>query len=124
MDEIYNRDEEDIIDSVNLKLEFITTDNNNIRAPEIQSIDVNIIFWSYSTDYPIPFEIGYDFYTNEQNQDEIIKDPVEITRNNLQILKDQVSNYISFVKDNKISLSRDAFLYLKSIKSLGVKKIP
>ena len=123
MDEIYNRDEEDIIDSVNLKLEFITTDNNNIRAPEIQSIDVNIIFWSYSTDYPIPFEIGYDFfYTNEQNQDEIIKDPVEITRNNLQILKDQVSNYISFVKDNKISLSRDAFLYLKSIKSLGVKK--
>ena len=64
------------------------------------------------------------FYTNEQNQDEIIKDPVEITRNNLQILKDQVSNYISFVKDNKISLSRDAFLYLKSIKSLGVKKIP
>ena len=34
MDEIYNRDEEDIIDSVNLKLEFITTDNNNIRAPD------------------------------------------------------------------------------------------
>ena len=122
MDEIYNRNKEDIIDSIKLKLEFITTDNN-IRAPEIQSVDVNIIFWSYSTDYPIPFELGYDFfYTNENNQDEYIKDPVEITRSNLQNLKDQVSNYISFVKENKISLSRDTFLYLKSIKSLGVKK--
>lgn len=122
MDELYNRSQEDVIDSLKLKLEFISNDSN-IGVPQIQSVQTNIVFWSYSTEYPIPFELGYDFfYTNPENQDEIIRNPVEITKNNLQITKDQVSNYISFVKDSKISLSRDAYLYLKSIKTLGVKK--
>lgn len=122
MDELYNRSEEDLIDTLKLKLEFISSDSN-IRAPQIQSVYTNLVFWSYSSEYPLPFEIGYDFfYTNPENQDEFIRDPVEITKNNLQIIKDQVSNYISFVKDNKISLSRDGYLYLKAIKTLGVKK--
>ncbi|RCK58842.1 hypothetical protein Cantr_07233 [Candida viswanathii] len=122
MDQLYNRSEDDVIDTLKLKLEFVTTDSN-IRAPQVQSVYTNIVFWSYSTEYPIPFEIGYDFfYTNPENQDEFIRDPVEITKNNLQMIKDQATNYIAFVKDNKISLSRDAYLYLKSIKTLGVKK--
>ena len=109
MDEIYNRDEEDIIDSVNLKLEFITTDNNNIRALRFNPLMLILYFGHIVLIIQFHLKLVMIFYTNEQNQDEIIKDPVEITRNNLQILKDQVSNYISFVKDNKISLSRDAF---------------
>lgn len=60
MDELYNRSEEDLIDTLKLKLEFISSDSN-IRAPQIQSVYTNLVFWSYSSEYPLPFEIGYDF---------------------------------------------------------------
>ncbi|KAG7665208.1 CPA1 [[Candida] subhashii] len=122
MKEIYNRDEGDLINSVDISLHFLPNDST-IKPPQISSIEANVVFWTYYTEYPLPFELGYDFfYTNPQGDDKLINDPAEITRINLQTLKDQVANYITFLKLNELYVSRDSYLYLKSIKSLGVKK--
>ncbi|EGW30775.1 uncharacterized protein SPAPADRAFT_142942 [Spathaspora passalidarum NRRL Y-27907] len=123
MDELYHRDKQDIIDEIDISLIFASVDAG-MKPPIITSIETNLVFWSYSTEFPLPFELGYDFfYTSPSEGHEYdIDNPVEITKNNLQKLKDHVGVYIHFLKENDIYLSRDSFVYLKSIKSLGIKK--
>lgn len=159
--DLYNRDDDDIINSLDLSLTFNPSDSS-VKPPQISHIETNVIFWSYNADYPLPYELGYDFfYTSPQRdnnssdstanndslkpltsnslnpantlkksesitQEEFFRHPqegeVETTRKNLQTLKDQALNYIQFLKASQTYLSKNLFLYLKGIKSLGVKK--
>ncbi|KAK6464104.1 ubiquitination pathway protein, partial [Scheffersomyces coipomensis] len=124
MSELYNRDENDNISSIDISVIFNALGNDaTIKPPQISYIEVNVIYWSYYTEYPLPFELNYDFfYTNPEEDDKKHNDYVEITRKNLQGLKDQVGNYIQFLKSNQKFVSKNSYLYLKSIKSLGIKK--
>ena len=165
--DLYNRDVDDIINSIDLSLVFNPTETT-VKPPQISYIETNIIFWSYNADYPLPYELGYDFfYTNPEQEsqrgdnslypkasnivdpqssnpihpqssnkssqtpeqfkeEEVYRNPqedeVQTTRKNLQTLKDQALNYINFLKSSGTYLSKNSFLYLKGIKSLGVKK--
>jgi hypothetical protein len=122
MSELYNRDNDDLIQALDLDLLFTPIDSS-IKPPNIASVDVNIVFWSYNTEYPLPFEVGNDFlYTNIDEEDKLNDDSVEITRKNIQHLKDRAFNYISFLQSNDIEVSKKSYLYLNSIKSLGIKK--
>ncbi|KAI5965734.1 uncharacterized protein KGF55_001097 [Candida pseudojiufengensis] len=117
MEELYNRSEEDLLDYLVVDLSF---ECERDTKPPSMTIDTNIIIWSYKTEYPLPFEMGYDFFY--KSHDKVPNDPVETTKRNLQYIKDQVSNYINFIKSNSIYISKDSFMYLKSIQKLGIKK--
>ncbi|KAI5955139.1 hypothetical protein KGF54_001700 [Candida jiufengensis] len=117
MEELYNRKEEDLLDYLDVQLIF---ESEHDTKPPPMTIDTNIIIWSYKTEYPLPFEMGYDFFY--KSHDRLPNDPVETTQKNLQYIKDQVSNYINFIKTNSIYVSKDSFMYLKSIQKLGIKK--
>lgn len=119
INDLYHRDEEDFSRSINVCLEFEPLDSSS-KPPSIASIDVNIVSWSFRSDYPLPCTIEYDFFyeslssKEETNQSEIVK-------NNLQQVKDQTANYIHFLKSNRTFISKNSYLYLKSIKTLGIK---
>lgn len=122
MSDLYNRDEDDLIQSLDMDLLF-SPNEAGIKPPPIANIDINVVVWTYSTESPIPFEIGYDFlYTNVDEDDKLTDNAVEITRTNLQNLKDRAYNYLSFLQANDIEISKKSFLYLSSIKTLGIKK--
>ncbi|KAK6454821.1 ubiquitination pathway protein [Scheffersomyces xylosifermentans] len=119
---IYNRSESDIISSLDISLIFDPVENS-AKPPQISFVETNVVFWNYYTEYPLPFELGYDFfYANPDEKSNKAQDSIEFTKNNLQELKDQVSNYIHFLKTNQVFVSKNNYLYLKSIKNLGVKK--
>ncbi|EAZ63488.2 ubiquitination pathway protein [Scheffersomyces stipitis CBS 6054] len=120
--DLYNRDDNELIQSLDVCIEFDSLDNST-KPPHISHIDTNVVFWSYYTEYPLPIELGYDFfYSNPEEAERNINDSVTITRNNLQGLKDRVNNYINFLKTNSVYVSKNSYLYLKAIKHLGVKK--
>lgn len=120
--ELYNRDENDIIRSLDLLLTFNPSDSAT-KPPQISFIETNLVFWSYNTEYPLPIKLEYDFfYSNPSLDHSQSLDDVEFTRSNLQSLKDQVYNYIHFLQSNQTYISKASYLYLKSIKSLGIKK--
>lgn len=119
--DLYYRSQDEIIQSVDISLIFIPSDNST-KPPQISSIEANIIFWSYNCDFPLPLELSYDFFYTHPNEKNESNDDVDITRNNLQSLKDKANTYIQYLRDNLVIVSKDAFLYLKSIKSLGFKK--
>lgn len=120
--DLYNRSEADILSSADILLSFVPFDNAT-KPPQISSIETNLVFWTYNTEFPLPVKLEYDFfYTNPDEGKSKLLDDVEITRNNLQSLKDQVYNYIQFLQANKIYISKTSYLYLKSIKTLGIKK--
>ncbi|CUM50481.1 unnamed protein product [Debaryomyces fabryi] len=120
--DLYNRSESDVLGSVDILLSFVPFDNAT-KPPQINSIETNLVFWTYNTEFPLPVKLEYDFfYANPDENKSKLLDDVEITRNNLQSLKDQVYNYIQFLQANKIYISKASYLYLKSIKTLGIKK--
>lgn len=123
--ELYNRNEEDLLRSVNITLQF-TANDSATRPPPISYIEANVVCWSYNSEYPLPVKLLYDFYYAppcRKPEDEYLEvDEVEITRSNLQWVKDQVSHYISFLKANKTYISRDSYLYMKAMQTLGIKK--
>lgn len=131
--ELYNRDEKDLLRSVNITLQF-TAHDNATKPPAIGYIEANVVCWSYNSEYPLPVKLLYDFYYTSPEKDQARNeqkpksdhhekvDEVERTRSNLQWVKDQVSHYISFLKTNKTMISRDSFLYIKAMQTLAIKK--
>lgn len=120
--DLYNRSASDVLNSVDIVLSFVPFDNAT-KPPQIDSIETNLVFWTYNAEFPLPVILEYDFfYTNPDESKSKLLDDVEITRNNLQSLKDQVYNYIQFLQANKIYISKTSYLYLKSMKTLGIKK--
>lgn len=123
--DIYNRTPDDIISNVDIEVVFDPS-NNSVTPPLISSIEFNVVLWSFNTEYPLPFSMEYDFFYGDARPDArsqpAIADDVEITRLNLSSLKEQGSHYIQFLKANKTFISKNSYLYLKAIKSLGVKK--
>lgn len=117
---IYNRDDQDVSKLVEISLVYESI-NSGTRPPEIVSIEVNIVAWSFKTDYPLPFEFNYDFFYECLGRNETNK-ATDITKENLQTIKSQTNNYIDFLKANKTFISKNTFLYLKSISTLGIKK--
>ncbi|KAI3403374.2 hypothetical protein KGF56_003795 [Candida oxycetoniae] len=113
----HDRDYGNMLKHVDIILNF-----EGDSKPQISSIDVNIVIWSYSTEYPLPFEMGYDFFYKNHNGGKPSSDPTETTKDNLQYLKDQVSRYIDFIRNNSIDVTKESFSYLKSAQKLGVKK--
>lgn len=122
---IYHR--KDNLTEVEIELVFEPNNNSN-KPPLISQLETNLVFWSFNTEYPLPIEMNYDFFYKNgekievKNPEASEEDDVEITRKNLQALKDQAKNYINFLKVNKTFISKSSFLYLKAIKSLGIKK--
>ncbi|WLF80198.1 ubiquitin ligase-binding protein bul1 [Lodderomyces elongisporus] len=117
MERVYNQHTEEVLKHIDAQLTF----EGNSR-PQIVSIETNIVIWSYSTDYPIPFDIAYDFFYKNHDGTVPSTDPVVTTTKNLQFLKDQVAHYIEFVKDSGIELDKESYIYLKSAQKLRVKK--
>lgn len=121
VNKLYNRDDDDFSHDIDVSLVFQSNDAS-VKPPAIESIDVNLVSWSFRSDYPIPCKLEYDLFYDSPHEIKSGTSDVDITKNNLQSIKDQVSNYIHFLKTNNTYVSKDAFLYLKSIKSLGVKR--
>lgn len=117
MEDLYNRRVEDVLDTLEADLCFES--DSNVRPPPIK-VSTNIVAWSYNTEYPLPFEMGYDFFY--KSHESVLNDSVETTQNNLHLVKSQVSNYISFLKSNSLIISKESFMYLKSVQKLGIKK--
>lgn len=93
------------------------------KPPQIGLMELNLVCWSFRADYPIPFKIGHDFlYTNEARQDERNNNVADITRQNLQAIKDKAFGYRRFLKESDMYIARDAYLYLQSVKTFLVKK--
>lgn len=121
--EIYNRDAMDSLLAVDIELVF-EADSSSTQPPHISSIETNLILWLFNTEYPLPVVLEYDFFYHNPHatprQEHV--DDVELTRQNLQHLKDQASNYINFLRANKTFISKKSYLYLKAIRTLGIKK--
>ncbi|KAG5418924.1 BUL1 [Candida metapsilosis] len=117
MEELYHRESEDVIDTLEADLCFES--DSNIRPPPIK-VSTNIVAWSYNTEYPLPFELGYDFFY--KSHEKVSNDSVETTESNLHLIKSQVHNYIAFLKSNSIIVSKESFMYLKAVQKLGIKK--
>lgn len=118
----YNDPGSDTLKSVKVRLHFDPADPT-IKPPQISLVDINVVCWSYRSDYPIPFRLGYDFfYTNCRRSNESNNDVAEITRQNLQEIKDKTFGYRKFLKESDIFIARDAYLYLQAVKTLTVKK--
>lgn len=117
MEELYNRGVEDVLDTLEADLCFES--ESNVRPPPIK-VSTNIVAWSYNTEYPLPFEMGYDFFY--KSHEHALNDSVETTQSNLHLIKSQVSNYVSFLKSNSIIVSKESFMYLKAVQKLGIKK--
>ena len=94
------------------------------EPPKISHIETNIISWLYCTDYPLPVHLGYDFFHCDPTSKEVhtSTDDVEITKNNIQLLKELAFAYSDIVKSNKLDISRELRLYLESLKTLAAKK--
>lgn len=118
INEVYHRDEQ--VDSLDVSLTF--TSDESSKPPQISSIETNLVLWTYNSDYPIPFELSYDFFYHNPRDTKTTDDAAVITRSNLQHLKDEVFNYMHFFKSTDIQISRNSFLYLKSMKHLAVKR--
>ncbi|CAK9441033.1 uncharacterized protein LODBEIA_P49020 [Lodderomyces beijingensis] len=114
---LYGRNLHDILDDVEVEISY-----EGDAKPQIASVDINVVIWSYFTEYPLPFELGYDFFYKNYDDSQTPEEAVQITTRNLQHLKDKVSHYIDFVKQNNVEVSKDAFTYLKAAEKLGVKK--
>lgn len=122
INELYHRVDDDVQKSVRIVLQFDSLVKDSTTPPDIESIDCNIVAWSFRSDYPLPCGFEYDFFYNTINHDTTDQDDVEITKANLQQLKTQTTNYIQFLKANKTFISKNSYLYLKSMKTLGVKR--
>lgn len=123
MEELYNRDDESKLNSVNIELIFDTSEDA-VRPPPILLIDTNIVAWSYKTNYPIPTSFEHDFfYTKPFDPTVIVRDDdISTTTDNQKELKDTVNQYINFLKETKTFISQNTYSYLKGISLLGIKK--
>lgn len=121
MSRIYVRRSENIADTVDVKLLYIPAEQDD-TPPSLSTIDVNLVFWTYRTDQPLPFKMGYDFFYARPASRDLNLTDLEVTRNNLQEIKDKTFSYLHFLHENEIIISRPLYLFLKSMKSLGIKK--
>lgn len=121
MSRIYARPHESIADTVDVRLLYIPAEQYD-TPPALSSIDVNLVFWTYRTDQPLPFKMGYDFFYARPISKNLDLTDLEVTRNNLQEIKDKTFSYLHFLHENEIIVSRPLYLFLKSMRSLGIKK--
>ncbi|EGV60169.1 ubiquitin ligase-binding protein bul1 [Yamadazyma tenuis] len=121
INELYRRIEDDYAKDVKVSVVFEGLDSG-CTPPPIANIDCNIVAWSFKADYPLPCEFEYDFFYESLHPSTKKVDQVEITKQNLQQVKDQTANYIHFLKANKTFISKNSYLYLKSMKTLGIKR--
>lgn len=117
--QLYQRIDDDFSRSVDISIVFDALDDTK-EPPAISSIECNIVAWSFKSEYPLPCKFEYDFFYDSLDHPEL-KDQVEITKSNLQLIKNQTAGYVQFLKANKTFISKEAYLYLKSIKTLGIK---
>ncbi|OBA22925.1 hypothetical protein METBIDRAFT_38171 [Metschnikowia bicuspidata var. bicuspidata NRRL YB-4993] len=120
---LYNRTDNSVITDIDIQLYFKTT-LENTRPPIISLIDLEVVAWSYRTDYPIPLSFEHDFfYTKPHVAGAVIQhDDVEITKQNLLKLKETVNHYISFLRETKTFISQNTYSYLKGLSNMGIKK--
>lgn len=115
INQLYHRSADDYSHSVKVDIIFESLEQG-VAAPSIQSIDVNVVAWSFRADYPLPCIFEYDFfYSSAYGQDAEISET-------LQQIKDQINGYIQFLKSNKTHISKNSYLYLKAMKTLGIKR--
>lgn len=121
MMELYRRSLDAAPHFVDIRLVFTPIDNS-ILPPKISLVEANVVLWTYNTEYPLPFIIGYDFFYCSPNDDDDADDDVAKTRANIQQLKDRAYNYIQYLKANKTMIPRESFMDLKAIQLLTFKK--
>lgn len=123
MGELYNRDEDSVLKSVDIEISFDSLEPS-IKPPSISLIEINVVAWSYRTEYPIPVSFEHDFFYTKPHDPTIIvqDDCVQNTKDNLQDLKGIVSHYIEFLKESRTYISQNTYSYLKGLSKLGVKK--
>lgn len=120
---LYNRNDSTVIKTVEIELAFDSLEQA-IKPPSITLIEINVVAWSYKTDYPIPVSFEHDFFYTKPHDESIIvqDDDVQNTKDNLQDLKSMVNHYIAFLRNTKTLISQNTFSYLKGLSDLGVKK--
>lgn len=119
--DLYNRDENDLIHTLDVDVIFYSNDSAS-RPPPIVGIDVNVVLWSYSSEYPFPVELGYDFFYSDPVNGKVHDDDVAITRENMQTIKDKATSIMLFVEANQLEISKTADLNLRAFRTLGIKK--
>lgn len=108
--------------SVEIELLF-TPFESSIKPPPISSIEFNLVHWSFRSDYPIPIELGYDFFYCENENDGFVNsDNVDIIRRNLQYIKERAQRYIELLKETSLHVSNESYSFLNSMSSLSIKK--
>lgn len=121
MSTIYNRFEDEILSSLEIEVKFSPI--GVIGKPIISRVDINVVLWSYYTESRLPFELGYDFfYESENNNEERSIGSTDIFSSNLKNIKNRVDNYSSFITENELKISHSGLKYLKSIEKLRIKK--
>lgn len=120
---LYHRDHDQIQDHIDISLVFNPIDNST-QPPKISFVETNVVSWTWNTEYPLPLSVGYDFfYCSPESESLHCQDEgVKSTRENFQNLKDMSSNYLEFLDTNNITISKEAFLYLKALQTLTFKK--
>ncbi|KAG7195280.1 uncharacterized protein KQ657_003806 [Scheffersomyces spartinae] len=119
--DLYNRDEHDLIHTLDIDVLFYSNDNST-RPPPIVGVDVNVVLWTFSSEYPFPVELGHDFFYSDPINGKFHDDDVAITRENMQTIKDKATSFMLFVEANNIEISKTAELNLRAFKTLGIKK--
>lgn len=122
MEELYNRDDQAVLKSVNAYIIFESTDRAS-KPPVISLIDFNIIAWTYRTEFPLPLSLEHDLFYSNINFP-LLKSSVYgvHTHDNLLNLKERVNSQIEKLRQKGTCVSQGAFSYLKGISKLGVKK--
>lgn len=121
IEELYKRNDGIISSKLNLELHF---ESSHSEPPEISRVELNMVAWSYRTDYPVPLLFEHDFFYRDPDllNFTINVDDGSKSIANLQELKRQVNEDIDFLKRTKTFVTQTTFSFMKGINNLNIKK--
>lgn len=121
IEELYNRDDCNVLEKVRLKILFNTADIS-MKPPSLSKIDLNIVAWTYQTEYPLPLALEHDFFYTAPGQPATLQGDTSSIHANLLRLKQSVNDHIAYLRECGRLVSERTYSYLKGLSKLGVKK--
>lgn len=104
-----------------LKILFNTADIS-MKPPSLSKIDLNIVAWTYQTEYPLPLALEHDFFYTAPGQPATLQGDTSSIHANLLRLKQSVNDHIAYLRECGRLVSERTYSYLKGLSKLGVKK--
>ncbi|CAN3500334.1 hypothetical protein DICA1_C02828 [Diutina catenulata] len=95
-----------------LDLEFNQEGSGLVEPPVVNSVAINLVFWTYTSEYPVPFEFSWDFFNPSQDFQAALAE-----------LKQRGAATREFLTANpEFPVTRRTSAYLNAIATLAVKK--